>query len=67
MLDFNKKQRERPSDLARVAKVFARTRIKKLIPKEILQRLPIVLTQVKAGNTSEILLNEVRQIIYSLH
>ena len=30
------------------------------------QRLPIALTQVKAGNTSENFLNEIRQIIYSL-
>ena len=33
----------------------------------MLQRLPIVLAQVKAGNTSENLLNEIRQIIYSLY
>ena len=33
--------------------------------KKMLQRLPIVLAQVKAGNTSENLLNEVRKIIYS--
>ena len=33
----------------------------------MLQRLLIALAQVKAGNTSEILLNEVRQIIYSLY
>ena len=31
------------------------------------QRLPIALAQVKAGNTSENLLNEIRQIIYSLN
>ena len=31
------------------------------------QKLPIALTQVKAGNTSESLLNEIRQIIYSLY
>ena len=31
------------------------------------QRLPLVLAQVKAGNTSENLLNEIRQIIYSLY
>ena len=31
------------------------------------QRSPIVLAQVKAGSTSENLLNEVRQIIYLLH
>ena len=30
------------------------------------QRLPIALAQVKADNTSEDLLNEIRQIIYSL-
>ena len=33
----------------------------------MLQRLPIALEQVKAGHTSENLLNEIRQIIYSLH
>ena len=33
----------------------------------MLQRLPISLAQVKAGNTSENLLNEIRQITYSLH
>ena len=31
------------------------------------QRLPIVLAQVKAGNTAESLLNEIRQIIYCLY
>ena len=31
------------------------------------QRLPIALAQVKAGNTSVNLLNEIRQIIYSLY
>ena len=41
--------------------------LKILTPKQILQRLPISLAQVKAGNTSENLLNEIRQIIYSLH
>ena len=32
----------------------------------MLQRLPIALAQIKAGNNSENLLNEVRQIVYSL-
>ena len=31
------------------------------------QRLIIVLAQLKAGNTSENVLNGIRQIIYSLH
>ena len=33
----------------------------------MLQRLPIALWQVKAGNTSKNLLNEIRQIIYALY
>ena len=33
----------------------------------MLQRLPIALAQVKAGNASEYLLNEIRQIKYSLY
>ena len=39
--------------------------LKILTPKRMLQRLPIALAQVKAGNTSEKLLNEIQQIIYS--
>ena len=34
---------------------------------KLLQRLPIALAQVKAGNNSESLLNEIRQIVYSLY
>ena len=41
--------------------------LKILTPKPMLQRLPVALAQVKAGNTSENLLNEIRQIIYSLY
>ena len=33
----------------------------------MLQVLPTTLAQVKAGNTSENLLNEIKQIIYSLY
>ena len=33
----------------------------------MLQRLPISFAQVKTGNTSEKLLNVIRQIIYSLY
>ena len=33
----------------------------------MLQRLPIALAQVKAENNSENLLNEIRQIAYSLY
>ena len=36
-------------------------------PNQMFQRLPIALAQVKAGNNSENLLNEIRQIVYSLY
>ena len=41
--------------------------LKILTPKQMLQRFPIALAQVKADNTSENLINEIRQIIYSLY
>ena len=33
----------------------------------MLERLPIALVQVKAGNNSESLINEIRHIVYSLY
>ena len=36
-------------------------------PKQMLQKLPIALAQVKAGNNYESFLNEIRQIVYSLY
>ena len=53
IMEFNKKQKDKG--------------LKTLTPKQMLQRLPIVLAQVKTGNTSENLLNEIKQIIYSLY
>ena len=41
--------------------------LKTLTPKQMLQRLPIALAEVKAGNNSENLLNEIREIVYSLY
>ena len=41
--------------------------LKILTPKQMLQRLPIALAQVKVGKTSENLLNEIIQIINSLY
>ena len=49
------------------AKILAKqegTRLKILTPK---QRLPIALAQIKEGNNSQILLNEIKQIVYSLY
>ena len=42
-------------------------RLKILTPKQVLQRLSIALAQLKTGNNSESLLNEIKQIIYSLY
>ena len=41
--------------------------LKILTPKQMLQRLPIALAKIKAGNAFENLLNETRQIIYPLY
>ena len=43
------------------------TGLKILTPNQMLKTLPIALAQVKAGNNSESLLNEIRQIVYSLY
>ena len=42
-------------------------RFKILTPKQMIIRLPILLPQLKAGNNSEKLKNEIRQIVYSLY
>ena len=51
------------------AKIIAtkETALKMLTSKQRLQRLPIALAQLKSRNNSEILLNEIRQIVYYLH
>ena len=41
--------------------------LKILTPKRMLQRLIIALAQVKTGNNSGNMLNEIRQIVYSLY
>ena len=41
--------------------------VKILTPNQMLSRLPITLAQLKAGNNSEKLKNEIRQSLYSLY
>ena len=41
--------------------------LKILTPNQILSRLPITLAQLNAGNNSEKLKNEIRQLLYSLY
>ena len=43
------------------------TGVKILTPKQMLQKLSIALAQIKAGNNSQNLINEVRQIVYFLY
>ena len=62
-MDFNKQQKGKrlSSDLtcrADVDKISDHSKLKILTPLQMLQRLPIALAQVKAGNTCENLLNE---------
>ena len=55
ILDFNKiKQQEGQG-------------IKISTPNQMLNRLPIALAQLKAGNNSNKLKNEIRQLLYSLY
>ena len=41
--------------------------LKILVRSQVLSRLPISLAQLKAGNNSEKLKNEIRQLLYSLY
>ena len=36
-------------------------------PDQMLSRLPITLAQLKAGNNSKKLINEIRQLLYSVY
>ena len=54
ILEFNKQKQEGKG-------------LKILTPDQMLSRLPITLAQLKAGNNSEKLKNEIRQLLYSLY
>ena len=54
ILDFNKK-------------IQSGGGLKILTPNQMLSRLPITLAQLKAGNNSEKLKNEIRKLLYSLY
>ena len=56
ILKFNKKYQKQEGH-----------RLKILTPEQMLSRLPISLIQLKAGNNSEKLKNEIRQLLYSLY
>ena len=54
ILKFNKQNQQRKG-------------FKILTPQQMLSRLPITLAQLKAGNNSDKLKNEIRQLLYSLY
>ena len=64
-IDFFDEYTSRASEARREAQKVKELKI--LTPKQMLQRLPIALAQIKAGSNSESLLNEIRQIVYSLY
>ena len=53
ILDFNKQNQQGK-------------KLKILTQNQMLSRLPITLAQLKAGNNSQKLINEIRQLLYSL-
>ena len=64
-IDFFDEYTSRASEARRQAKQGKGLKI--LTPKQMFKRLPIALAQISAGNNSESLLNEIRQIVYSLY
>ena len=69
------KETEKPSEIIYIVKVFLEfnkqnqegQRLKILTSDQMLSRLPISLAQLKAGNNSQKLKNEIRQLLYSLY
>ena len=60
---LNDNSRIRSEVIYKANKKTTGTGLKILTPKQMLQRLPIALAQVKAGNNSESSLNEIRKIV----
>ena len=75
--NMSKKERkiEKPDKIVKILKKILKFNkqkqegqgIKILTPNQMLSRLPITLAQLKAGNNSEKLKNEIRQLLYSLY
>ena len=69
------KENEKPDKIVKIVREILKFNkenqegkgIKILTPNQILSRLPISLAQLKAGNNSEKLKNEIRQLVYSLY
>ena len=69
-LDKNVNYSDSDSEQDSFDSAFSDTRaesLKTLTPNQMLSRLPITFAQLKAGNNSEKLKNEIRQLLYSLY
>ena len=73
--DMNEQEKEtgNPNEIVDFEKILEFNRqqqgqgLKITTPNQMLSRLPISLAQLKAGNNSEKLKNEIRQLLYSLY
>ena len=61
------KQSERDTDTDASEPSQQGRELKLLTPQQMNTRLPILLAQLKAGNNSQKLKNEIRQIVYSFY
>ena len=76
-LKMKKKQPENPNKILKIVEEIFNFHkkiqeqpghgLKLLTPDQVLSRLPILLAQLKAGNNSEKLKNDIRQLLYSLY
>ena len=67
MLEYYKELDEIIEDLNPKAGSGINKKVKILTKQQMLSRLPILLAQIQAGNISQLLKNELRQLIYSLY
>ena len=72
----DEKKNERPNRILKIVKDILKFKeqkqqsgqgLKILTPNQMLSRLPIALAQLQAGNNSDKLKNEIRQLLYSLY
>ena len=65
--EFEESIAERTKVRRRKSDVENQKELKILTPHQMLSRLPITLAQLKAGNNSEKIKNEIRQLLYFLY
>ena len=75
VMSEKEKENEKPDEIVKIVEEILQFNkqnqegkdIKILTPNQMLSRLPISLAQLQAGNNSEKLKNEIRQLLYSLY